>query len=201
MSLNLPARRQTLGEAVVELELVAREIEEVTSDLSDAMLERFSRAQLAVSERTDAWIQYLDAAKVLVAAGKDKRDRVERAYRAAQNLEKGLRRYLRFQLEAHPDVPFKGSLGSLRVQKNPEALRVDHEARDGETAAEISIRDVTVRGVIHDRLFDLDPSLRGYAKEVTFTVLDREKLKGDLQAGLKLPWARLERGTHIRIGG
>jgi hypothetical protein len=93
-------------------------------------------------------------------------------------------------VEAHPDLPFKDELGKkLTIVKNSKpGIRYDFE-----------LTYKTVRNIV---AFDQPPAYEEewnkYIKTEMYTVLDTGRVLADLEAGAELPWARLERGSHLR---
>jgi hypothetical protein len=92
-------------------------------------------------------------------------------------------------LEANPGVPFKDSLGrKVYLQRNPPSLKLFVDVREKKTISNaIDMASADLLGVPRD-----------YIKEVSFLVLDTEKVKADLQAGKELGWARIDQGAHCR---
>ncbi len=180
--------RPSLARYAADLEAICLEIDEETGEITDELVKRFDDARLALADKTDRWIGYLDAIKHLEAAAKERKDRAGNAQKTFAALNKRLRDYIQFVIESSPGVPLKGSEGSLALQKNPESVKIDFDGVDK-----------TFYRVIDPTLLKLEPTLNEYVKTITCYVIDNDRLKADLKAGKTLSWARLERGSHVRI--
>lgn len=181
-------KKKSLAAYVFELEQICSEIDEETGVISDDLVLRFNGASLALADKVDGWIGFLDALKVSLAEAKERKERADNARRAFEAMNKRLRDYLKFVMETHPNTPFKGSEGSLALQRNPESVEID-----------FTTVDKTIYKAIDSSLLTLEPSLNNYVKAITAYVIDTERLKADLKAGVELSWARLTRGHHVRI--
>lgn len=167
-----------------------REIDAAEGEISEELVKRFDDARLAIAERADRWIFTLDGMKALVAALEERKERAVKAHRTAVNLQARLREYLRFVVASNPGVPFKGDEGTIYLANNAES--VDYT---------IAFEDKTYRNVVDRALVDMEASIRPYVKTFEVAVLDGAKVKADLKAGMVLPWAKLTRGSHIRVKG
>lgn len=180
---------RSLAEVQINLETLMRVIDD-EEQLSDETIDEFLALKKEREEKIDGWIGYRDHAKHFVAELKERRDRFQKAYRAAKNVEKRLNERIKYHLENdQTGVPFKGAdLGTLYLAKSPKS--VAHLA---------PCEDKQVYGVITDPFYlnVCEP----YLKEVTFKVLDKKKVREDLEAGVELSWATIEQGKHVRVKG
>lgn len=181
--------RITLKDAVTDLEVVMAEIDDA-AEITDALLTRFEAGRNSVAEKVDGWILYLDSLKGMQAALKERHERVRDALKKTEALQKRLREYVAFQLASHPSVPFKGTEGSLYLRKNPGALKISYD-----------LPDKTVYGVVPHEIVGREPSMLPYLDSIEFVILNKEKLKADIEAGMVFPWAKIEQGAHVRIKG
>lgn len=179
----------SLAHYAKEVEDICALIDSETGDLTPLMA-RFEQASADMSTKVDNWVGYLRALKQRIDHLKAIQDEYKKAAKAAENTDKRLREYLKFQMESHPDIPFRGSEGSLRLQANSAAA----------LTTTFDLPEKTVYKVIDQSLLSLEPSLNKYARAITFYVLDTEVLKRDAEAGKAPHWAKLERGKHVRIG-
>lgn len=93
-------------------------------------------------------------------------------------------------MEASPNIPYVDSYGSkLSVVNNSKAkLILDFEIREKKQVSHIvDLGAAETVGISEE-----------YLSQVSFVVLNTEKVRADLEAGKELPWARLERSTHLR---
>lgn len=180
----------SLSRYATEVELICQEIDACDGEIPEGLIARFAEAQTGMAAKVDSWIGMLDAVKSRIALLKEMRERVTRAVKAAENLDKGFKGYIKYNLQNKPDIPFKGESGSFYLHRNPKSVKVDFE-----------FSDKTVYKTIDPALVSLEPTINPYIKEIRFVVLDNEKLKADLEAGMKLSWARIEQDSHIRVKG
>lgn len=180
----------SLARCAAELEWIMLEIDAADGEIADALIQRFDDARLAVSEKTDRWIMLLDTLKGMDATLRERRDRAAKALKTAENVHDRLKEYLRYVLTANPGVPFKGSDGTLYLHNNAESVKYT-----------IAFEDKTLRNCVDRALVDMEASIRPYVKTFEVAVLDGAKVKADLKAGMKLPWAELHRGAHVRVKG
>lgn len=177
----------TIQENLDRMMQIIDEAEEIT----DAQIDEFFALKEAREEKIDGWIGYRDRAKHFVAELKDRRDRFQKAYSAAKNIKKRIDERIKFYLEHdNTGIVFKGKeLGTLYLQKNPRS--VAHLA---------PLEDRTVYGTISpdNVYFEV---CKDYLREVRYWVLDKKKLKADLESGKELSWATLEQGKHVRVKG
>lgn len=182
-------KRKSLGECTVDLEILCRLADDKDGILSDNELAAIDSARVAHADRVDNWIAYLDAIKSLTATIEERKARADRALKTAKSLHERLKAYLKFLVESHPSLPWKGADGSIHIQKNPKRLALAHED---------DIKSVSVPYVVPADVIEAEPSMRPYLKEVRYMILDRELVRDDLESGMKLPWAHFEQGSHLR---
>ncbi len=181
-------KKHTLAEYAFEIEKVCDYIDNFEGPIPESLIKAFAEKQADLATKVESWIGFLDAVKSRIELLKEQKERVTKAVKTAENFQRGLKDYLRYVLEAAPSVQYKCDTGRIALQKNPRSLKIDFETKD-----------VTVYNQIDKALIDLEPSLNAYIKPVTLYVMDNEKLKADLDAGMLIPWARFEAGNHIRI--
>ena len=180
----------TLAEYALEVELACREIDDA-DDISTSIAERLSSATGDLVTKIDRYIGMIDAVKSRVSLLKEQRDRIVAAVKTAESFDKQLKNYVKYVIQQMPNIPYKGSTGSLYLHKNPKSVKVD-----------FAFPDKTVYAVVDAAALQLEPSLIGYVKSVSLNVMDRERLKADLEAGMLLPWARIVTDEcHVRVKG
>ena len=182
------AVKPTLASVAAELALLLDEIDTHDGEITADIIARFDDASLAVADKTDKWISYLDSLKAMSAALKERKDRAAKAQKSVEALQARLKDYLKGVLSTNPGIPFKGSEGSLALQKNPESVRYAFTREER-----------TVYSVVHPNTLAMFNGLGAYVTEIRSLVVDGAKVKADLQAGMQLDFATLERGDHVRI--
>lgn len=92
-------------------------------------------------------------------------------------------------MQLHPDLNYKGEAGQLKVQLNGAAKLVTSLLLTNKSVSNIvDLEQIREAGV---------PD--GYLESITYLVLNKEKVIADLKNGLQLPWARLEKGNHLKV--
>ena len=158
-------------DAATTLEKICDQIDnsmEVTDMLRETFLESVDNLEAAVDRR----ISFIKYAESQIAAAKRMRDqwqdRAERFEKIVDSVEESTKMFMK----SYPNMPYKGKLGSLRLQKNSvPALIIDREELD-----------------VSDEYF------------VHHTTLNKSKIKEELMNGKDIEGARLEYGEHLRIG-
>ncbi len=149
---------------------------------------RFDDARASLAERTDAWIYRLEYLEATAAMLKERKDRAHEAQKAREAAHKAAKEYLKYLIESKPGVPFKGTEGSLALQRNPEAVKYAF-TRD----------DKTFYATVHPHTLEMFPSLRSYVTTASVMFVDGAKVKADLRLGMQLDFATLETGSHVRV--
>ncbi len=182
------AVKPTLASVAAELALLLDEIDSHDGEITADIIARFDDASLAVADKCDRWIGYLDSLKAMSAALKERKDRAAKAQKSVDALQARLKDYLKGVLATNPGVPFKGSEGSLALQKNPESVRYAF-TRD----------ERTIYAVVPQATLEMFSDLHNYVTAITSLVVDSVKVKEALKSGVILDFATLERGEHVRI--
>lgn len=180
---------KSLARSAAELDLICQEIDAADGEITEDMIARFDDARLAIAERTDGWIRRLEAAKFMVEALKERKERVVKAHKALEALHARMKDYLKHIMIANP-VPFKGTEGTLYLHRNAQAV-----------CYAFQFEDKTFYRTVDRALISMEPSISPYVKEVVIYLLDSEKVKADLKAGIDLTWAQLHQDSHVRTKG
>ncbi len=178
----------SLAKYATEVELVCQEIDNCEGEIPAELIARFAAAQGDLVGKVDRFIGFLDAVKSRITLLKEHRERATRAIKAAENFERGLKEYVKGTMQAMPGLPYKGEAGGFRLQRNPPSLKIDFPREDK-----------SIHQAVDPAMLRLEPTLDDYIKHVTVYVIDTEKLKAALEAGEKIPWARIEKDNyHVR---
>ncbi len=181
-------KKLTLADYAMEVERMCAEVDACEGEIPSDVIQRFETAELALAEKCDRWIGLLDAVKSRSELLKEHKERVQKAIKATDGVQERLKSYLKHTMQAFPDLPYKGSSGRLALQKNPESLKIHFETKD-----------VTVYRTLEKSMLSLEPGLNAYVKEITLYVIETDKLKADLKAGMKMYWAELTQDSHVRV--
>ncbi len=190
MEIAVSGQTTTLARCASELEQVCAELDANDGEITSEMIARFDDAKLGLEVKVDGWIKYLEMIKVMAGAAKERKERSAKAQKTLENLERRLKEYVKSLIEATPGVPFKSPAGTLAVQRNPEAVKYTFD-----------FPDKTFYRTVDAALVDMEPSLNAFVKSFQVLVIDGEKVKEALKSGVDLPWATLDRGSHLRIRG
>lgn len=162
----------TLSDLTQRLELLCEKIDDLEGEIPNGLLELFAETNLEHTQKVDNYLFVLDRLRRDSAYYSQRSAKILQRAKTCESLEKAIKERLKQNIIAYPDLPWKSSDGDkLRVQENPESLVI-------EPLADIPIK---------------------YFNEKTVISVDREKIKEDLKNGVVLEWAKLERGTHLRI--
>lgn len=181
---------QSLAEIACDLEAACMEIDASDGEISPDLMKRFECANLALSTKVDRWIGYLDGVKGMIATLEVRAKRSAAALSAARSLENGLKKYVKMVIETTPNVPYKGESGTLYLHGEGDKLKFNFK-----------FCDKTVREVVEPAFAEMEPSVRPYLMDVTHQIINKEKLKADLLAGVRLNWAETYYGKHVRTKG
>jgi hypothetical protein len=154
-----------------------------------AVRQAFRDAEVDLADAVDrriAWLAYVDGQIIAARAARDGWDahkqRLESLLEAMKDATAAVVREHKTEEKA---LAFRGRLGQLAVQTNGGVLPLELTLPMGDLLAE------TIEEYAIDERF--------YRMSVTYT-LDKEAIRAALEAGEKLPWAKLgERGSHLRV--
>ncbi len=188
----VPKKRVSLAEHAAIVEAICNQIDDnEDEELPEGLIQKFMEANLDLARKTDNWIGLLDAVKARINLLDDMKLRVKKALKAAKTLDQSMKDYVKFVIAGTEGrIPLKGTVGTLYAHSNPEGLHVT-----------VKTTEKAVYHVVDPAMPDWDQSMLQYCRQVTFLTLDKDKVRADLKAGMKLPWAELVRDFHVRIKG
>jgi len=177
---------------MTSLAILTHRLEELCEKLDQGelmpldVLEQFADAKLDHQAKLSSYIAVLDIMRKNAAYYSERAELLARRDKTCVMVEKALKERLVYNIENHPDLPWKTNEGDkLRAQDNPESLSTDL------TLDKKSLSNIVV-----------DPSAvdAKYLDVVNLFCLNTDAVKKDLKSGVKLSWARLEKkGKHLRI--
>jgi hypothetical protein len=187
---NLPARRTPLDEASAHAAAIDALIESGEVEPTEAFNRILGDTLADVSRALDR--RSALATKRLLEArfARNYAASLEADARRAEALVEKLEASTAATIAANPKVPFRTSAGKkVSVCQNSAASLVLSGVSLG--------KPKTVSNVV-----DYDEAMRAgalaYVEPVQFYVLKTDRVREDLEAGVELSWARLERGVHLR---
>jgi hypothetical protein len=175
----------TLAVLTNKLETLCDKIDNA-EELPEDLLAEFADAKLAHEEKVAAYVAVLDNLKRNAAYYSERAELLTRRAKACERLEQSIKERLVFQIDTHPDLPWKSADNDkLKVQQNNKSLSVDF-LLDRKTVSNIlpHTTEVPPRFVT---VYELKS-------------LNTQALTDALKAGETFGWARLEsKGKHLRI--
>lgn len=174
--------------AASNLEQICNAID--NGEIDNALSTIFNEARLDLSASVARRICFIDLAEERISTLK----RLKKEFGAAQTrLEYALERVEKGTIdimESHKELPYKSELGRLSVRKNSSSSTSITEIE----IKKVSIENVVDAGDIHKHAIDE----RFYEVRSYYSLLIHE-IKKAIENGESIPWATLERGSHLRI--
>lgn len=183
---DLP-RKVGLSEAASWLSTLADAIEAGT-DLSPLLAE-FHDTALLVSDGVARRIMRFDILETAIENAKKNEKSWRFLRQSLEFVQEGLLDATKDIVAANPDVPFKSHLGCFKVIKNPPKLLLELSHFDRTFKHVVSFQDIERYG--------MDPE--HYTITEAVATLNTDVIKQDLIKGKEVPYAKLDRGTHLRI--
>lgn len=174
--------------AAQNLERICEAIDE--GELNEALQSLFTDTRLDLVDAIDRRIYFLELAKDRVKTLKRLRDEFSEAAKRVEYAVERVKEGTKQIMETYPDLPYKGDLGRLRIQKN-SAAKI--------SLPEIKTTEASVRNVID--VYDIRKHEIGeeYYEVHSYYTLLIDEIKKAIEAGEEIPWAKLDRGSHLRI--
>lgn len=167
------------------LDQICDEIDAVSGEFPQDLLERFTTAQMAHAEKVGAYVAVIETLKKNASYYEERAKLLARRARTAVKLEAAIKERLMFQIEHFPDLPWRSSEGDkIGVRNNPEGLKVD-----------VPMDHRHINNIIPmETMIPVE-----FVTVATLYTLNTEAVRQFLKMGGTLSWARLERGKHVRI--
>lgn len=178
----------TLARCAAELEAVCAELDANDGEITDAMIARFDQATMAMTAKVDGWINYIESVKGMAGIAEARKVRATKRHETLVNLHKRLKARIKELMLLAPGIPFKGSEEQLYLHGHAEAPEYA-----------VTFAKKALSNVVDQALLEMEPGLGDYCKSVTTWVIDGDKVRTALRAGVKLPWAKLNKGSDVRI--
>ncbi len=188
--MSSPAKRQPrallpLVQTSALLADLCRRVEEGEA-LSPMFVQMFKATKLQHRDALTEVTTFADLLLYMVNGAKGARDRWAEKARKFEEAQEAFKEAAKQAIKDNPDLPWIDSYGTkVYVSRNSSAsLQMN-----------LSLDDKTVRNVVdYGDVTRLGP----YVKTVTYLVIDTDKVREDLAAGVEISWAKLERGDHVR---
>jgi hypothetical protein len=167
---------------------ITRQIEDLAEVVGDGeitgdMVAAYHGLSEKLEEKVDHIIEVLGGYKMRQTYLDEQAKKFRDAAKANAAAEAGLKEYVRYQIEAHPELTFRGEKGGLVLQKSAPALELTF--KEGEKRFGHVVEEIT-------------DEIKPYCEKKEVWVLDTKRLAEDIKAGNVLPWASLKERNHIR---
>jgi hypothetical protein len=150
--------------------------------LDQALVAAFDDTKLALADAVDRRIAFHEFASSALEAARAARAGWDERVQQLKGLIDRFKANTQAVVEAHPDLPYRGTLGRITVQKSPASLQTT-----------FGFRELTPELI---EMMGIEPEY--YTVKTTYT-LDTKKAKEALAAGKSLPWAELTQSNHVRF--
>ncbi len=151
-------------------------------ELSTALVTVFNETRLDLAEAVDRRIAFDTWIKGAIVTTKKAKNAYALRMKRLKMMHKAFVEHTKLTILAHPDLPYRGELGRISVQKNAAKLLLAF----GKSA-------ITPDMI---RTFGIDES---YLKAEVVYSIDTDKVKADLKAGKEILWAAVTKGTQVRF--
>lgn len=161
-------------EAAIELERLCDKVDSI-DEITPVIEKIFSAATSDLSESVDRRISFIKYAESQIESGKTMRDQWDARIKRFERILNDIKHQTTEVMKSSPNLPYKGQLGSLKVQKNSVPSLVFENA------------DHFMRQYFYSVYVDHVPKI------------NNAEVKKYLQAGEILEGTKLEYGEHLRI--
>lgn len=150
--------------------------------LSDALTVVFNDTKLDLADAVDRRIAFDTWIKGAIAAADNAAHEWQARAKKLEMMRDAFIERTKAIVEANPDMPYQGKLGTLKIRKNNPAVQ-------------LAFNDKALTA----DMIALVPGLADYAKAKTTWSVDKLRIAADLKAGEELPWATLTQGTRLEV--
>lgn len=157
--------------------------------LDEAIVNVFNDTRLDVAAAVDRRICFFDFGEKNAETMRDIARKYQTAAKQLENALETLRQKTIEIMKQAQDVPYKGDLGRLQIQKNTSpSVKVLFEMEKKSIANAVDAQDIEQYG-IDEKFYDVH----------TYYSLVLDRIKRSIEAGEDIKWATLTRGEHLRI--
>lgn len=160
----------SLHEAASNLERICDTIDSV-DDISAELQSAFAEAGQDLASSVDRRISYIKYCESQIDAARNMREEWDDRAKKFETILDRIKQDAIAAIKANPNLPYKGMLGKLRVQKNSTPY------------------------LVLDPDFDIMPYVVKLEPRI-----DRSEIIKALKEGKEVPHAKLEYGEHLRVG-
>lgn len=168
----------TLTDLTIKIAKLCDDVEN-GGKLPDDLLAVFTDAKLEHAEKLTHYAYVFNGLRSDNSNYCQRSETLLRRAETCEDIEKKMKEQIKRNIIIYPDLPWKSTEGDkFRVQESTEALILSETAKSKNPEFEVPAE---------------------YLIAINEFKLDKEKIKEDLKKGIELGWAKLTRGTHLRI--
>jgi hypothetical protein len=159
-------------------------------EIDEVLIAEFGDTEAALIDSVDRRRAFAKRAKAMIAEAKEMLAEADAYVKRCEAVYEGLRKRTLMTLEACPELPFvKDSLGNkVFVAKAQPALDLAFKPMS-KSFKVLDLEALAQSGITIDEK---------YIQQISFLVLDTDKVRADLTANETLPWAKLKQKTFLR---
>ena len=187
MSSDKPQAKVPLHEAVLTLSTICERIENGET-IDETLSCLFENGKLALADAVDRRIALLHVVKGLAAEAKSAKEEWSSRVYQLNKIEESIKARTKEAMKIDPELPYKGTIGKLALQKSPAKLVLDVATYDERLPNVLNPID------LKERVFPTEV----VEKHIYYT-LNKAKVKEMLKKGEKFLWARLVQDDHVRV--
>jgi len=181
-------KRAPLELAALDFAAVLNQIEQLDGDLDQAILSTFGELKLELAEAVDRRIYFLQFLESQI----EHVEKMEKAWkerrRILENLNERIKESTKTTIIANDgSMKLKGTTGELAVQKSPPS--VEYAFDFSKKSFDIVTDDIVSKHKIPAK----------YLQHLELLQINKSAVREDLQAGIELGFAKLNRGSHVRV--
>lgn len=155
-----------------------------------AIIELIVGAENKLCNKTDRWVGFLESVKASIEIAKERQDRATKHRKILENVMERSKQYIQFALEQSGKTKFEGNDSTITLQNSPQSVDFKLDFKKG------SLNYVLSEDQAHALAKE---GLSDYVTEVSYFVLNSDKVRSDLQLGKEIPFATIKQNKHIRI--
>lgn len=177
----------SLNDLMTHLEAMQDFIDQAP-EITKEMIESHLSAVGAVNDKVDRLIGFIERMQIESAAAYAKAEMYKRRGDVLENSMQNAKEYAKAMVLLNPDLEYRGTKGKLTVQRVADKLVYNIEKQRYSSTNVIAEHDILSGAV--------DPK---YVTPKTVMVIDNDKVKKDIEAGVAVPFAKLEENKSLRI--
>lgn len=156
-------------------------------ELDAILVEKFKSARLDLADSVDRRVTFLGFCEAAIDHAKKARDSWTQQARRLEGVFSRVKELTVEVITANPDLPYKGDIGNLRVQKSPPSIDIH-----------VPTKEISARYVVDDELITKNEIPANFVKELTFKQLNIEEIRKHLGDDKEVPFAKKTQGSHLR---